>query len=61
MQEGTYHLNQFNIPDTGIDKKGEAIYPFQYMSGDQGITPKQILDIVGSIKFIGNDVRDRKL
>ncbi len=50
--EGKYHLHQFSIPDAGIFKKGEMIYPLRFMSGNPNTTHQHLIEMLQYVRNI---------
>lgn len=63
MQEGRYHIHQFSIPDRGLFKKGEIVYPLRFMCGNPNVTQKDIDEMVEYIRELGKSIisKDNKL
>jgi L-2,4-diaminobutyrate decarboxylase len=53
IQEGSYHLHQFSVPDAGIIKRGEIIYPLRFMSGNPHTTTQHITDMLQYVRTLG--------
>jgi len=53
LEEGKYYLHQFSIPDRGVIKCGEILYPLRFMSGNPNITPKDLDNMMNYIKVLG--------
>lgn len=53
INEGLYHLHQFSIPDNGIFKKDELLYPLRFMCGNPNTTKKDINTLVEYIRKLG--------
>ena len=58
IEEGIYHLHQFSIPDAGIIKKGEIIYPLRFMSGNPNTTKKHLVAMLEYVSDIGRKIRE---
>lgn len=56
IEEGIYHLHQFSIPDAGIIKKGEIIYPLRFMSGNP--TKEHLVVLLEYVRTIGQKVQN---
>lgn len=54
IEEGIYHLHQFSVPDQGLLKKGELLYPLRFMSGNPLTTGQHLQDMIRHIRTIGN-------
>ncbi|HEX8763371.1 MAG TPA: pyridoxal-dependent decarboxylase [Candidatus Saccharimonadales bacterium] len=57
LREGHYHLHQFSIPDAGIIKKGEIIYPLRFMSGNPNTTKQHLIAMLEYTRKIGREVQ----
>lgn len=55
IESGMFHLHQFSIPDPGIFKKGELLYPLRFMSGNPLIKEG---DLDAMLKYIRNIARE---
>lgn len=53
IDEGSYHLHQFSIPDSGKIAKDEIIYPLRYMAGNPNTNKKFIDNMVEYIRKLG--------
>lgn len=53
LEEGKYYLHQFSIPDRGIIKEGEILYPLRFMSGNPNITEKNLDNLINYVRFLG--------
>jgi len=53
LNEGKYYLHQFSIPDRGVIREGEMLYPLRFMSGNPNITVKDLDNLVGYIQSLG--------
>ena len=60
LNEGKFHLHQFNIPDVGLFKKGDIVCPLRFMCGNPNVTTKNIDDMVEYIRSIGRKIKHRK-
>ena len=60
LNEGKFHLHQFSIPDIGLFKKGDVVYPLRFMCGNPNVTTKNIDDMVEYIRSIGRKIKRRK-
>ena len=58
IEEGTYHLHQFSIPDAGIIKKGEIIYPLRFMSGNPNTTREHLVAMLEYVRGIGRKIQE---
>lgn len=58
IREGIYHLHQFSIPDSGIIKKGEIIYPLRFMSGNPNTTKEHLVALLHYVRTIGQKVQN---
>ena len=58
IEEGTYHLHQFSIPDAGIIKKGEMIYPLRFMSGNPNTTKEHLVAMLEYVREIGRKIQE---
>ena len=57
-KEGIYHLHQFPITDDkGILSKGTTVYPLRYVSGNDNITEKDIVDMLNYIEKLAKEVK----
>lgn len=50
---GEYHIHQFSIPDNGVFKKGELVYPLRFMSGNPNMTREHVDNMVEYIRGLG--------
>jgi L-2,4-diaminobutyrate decarboxylase len=57
IDDGEYHLHQFSIPDSGLFKKGELIYPHRFMSGNPDITTNDMYNIIDYMRSIANSLK----
>lgn len=60
LNEGKFHLHQFSIPDVGLFKKGDVVYPLRFMCGNPNVTTKNIDDMVEYVRSIGRKIKRRK-
>ena len=57
MEDGEYYLHKFTIPDNkGIIKKDAIVIPLRYMSGNDNISKKDILNMIKYIRKIGEEI-----
>ncbi|HCI05046.1 TPA: pyridoxal-dependent decarboxylase [Patescibacteria group bacterium] len=56
LEEGKCHLHQFSIPDRGIFKKGEIVYPLRFMSGNPNTSKKDLHDMIEYVQTLGNEL-----
>lgn len=56
INEGVYHLHQFSIPDAGIFRKGEIIYPLRFMSGNPNTSEKNLKEVLEYVSNLGGNV-----
>lgn len=56
IREGKYHLHQFSIPDAGIFKKGEIIYPLRFMSGNPNTTRQHLIKMLQYVRNIAKQL-----
>ena len=58
-EEGDFHLHQFSIPDAGIVKKGDVIYPLRFMSGNPNIRLEDVDAMVERVRALGKTLTPR--
>lgn len=56
LEDGQYHLHQFSIPDAGIFKKGEIIYPLRFMSGNPLTTESHLTAMISYVQKIAAEI-----
>lgn len=52
IQEGLYHLHQFSVPDAGMLRKGETIYPLRFMSGNPNTNENHLLSMLQYVRSV---------
>jgi L-2,4-diaminobutyrate decarboxylase len=57
IEEGVFHIHQFSLPDAGLFKKGEIIYPLRFMSGNPNTTEKDLDELINYIRTIGERIK----
>lgn len=62
VKEGKYHLHMFSIPDAGLFKKGEILYPMRFMSGNPNLTEEHLKSLLEYIRNIGSEtIKEEKI
>jgi len=56
LAEGKYHVHQFSVPDAGIIKKGEIVYPLRFMSGNPNTTKEHLQAMLSYVRAIAQQV-----
>lgn len=56
IEEGKFHLHQFSVPDSGVIKKNEIVYPQRFMCGNPNTTEKHVDNMVEYVRKIGEKV-----
>ncbi len=56
IDDGLFHLHQFSIPDAGIFKKGEILYPLRYMSGNPLVTEDSLDSLLSYIRQVAKEI-----
>jgi L-2,4-diaminobutyrate decarboxylase len=56
LDEGVYHLHQFSIPDRGIFKQDEIVYPLRFMCGNPNTTKDDVDGMVEYVRTLGEQV-----
>jgi L-2,4-diaminobutyrate decarboxylase len=56
LAEGKYHVHQFSVPDAGIIKKGEIVYPLRFMSGNPNTTKEHLQAMLSYVRTIAQKV-----
>lgn len=56
LDEGVYHLHQFSIPDRGLFKQNEIVYPLRFMCGNPNTTKVDVDGMVEYVRTLGEQV-----
>lgn len=61
LEEGKYYLHKFTIPDNkGVIKKDEIVIPLRYMSGNDNLDKKDLIDMLKYIEQIAKKVENEQ-
>ncbi|MFA7301652.1 MAG: pyridoxal-dependent decarboxylase [Candidatus Shapirobacteria bacterium] len=61
LSEGLFHLHQFSVPDSGVIKKDEVIYPLRYMNGNPNTTENDIENLIKYVRELGERVEKEQI
>jgi len=56
IKEGKFHLHQFSVPDSGVIKKDEILYPQRFMCGNPNTTENDVDNMVEYVRKMGQKV-----
>lgn len=56
INDGEYHLHQFSIPDNGLFKEGELVYPMRFMCGNPNVTESDLDAMIEYVRQTGESV-----
>lgn len=56
LNEGKFHLHMFSLPDRGVIKKGEMIYPLRFMSGNPNTTEEHLDEMISYVREVARSI-----
>ena len=56
LSEGLFHLHQFSVPDSGVIKKDEILFPLRYMNGNPNTTKNEIENVIKYVRNLGQKI-----
>jgi len=61
LSEGVFHLHQFSVPDSGVIKKDEILYPLRFMNGNPNTSKDDIESVIKYVRKIGRKLEKEHL